>query len=169
MWVKRVNGDGDSSLLDGLGLEVPATDEIFAETMGGPDAVFVEAVALPGATVEAVGVVAVEVQIWNTILSFDCCASEEWMLVFEFVMDFFRSDFARRIDGNEVVFVFRDSLEAVHPIMRGVFSGRLDTVIPRCPSALGLGHETGIGMDDSSVGLIIKMTEDIAFEWGGRF
>jgi hypothetical protein len=53
--------------------------------------------------------------------------------------------------------------------MRGVFSRGFDTVVPRGPSALGLRHVTGIGVDDSPVGLIIKMTENITFEWSRRF
>jgi hypothetical protein len=119
-----------ASLLDGLGLQVPATFERFAKLVGGPDAVFVEAIALPGAAVVAVGLLAGFVEFRNAILGVDGGTGENRVLVFEFVMDFFRSDFARRVNRDEIVFVFGNALETVHPIMRGVFSGGLNPVVP---------------------------------------
>jgi hypothetical protein len=119
-----------ASLLDGLGLQVPATDKFFTEAVGGPDAVFVEAVALPCAAVEAVGFLAGLVELEDSILGLNGGAGENRMLVFEFVMDFFRSDFTRRVNGDEIVFAFGNALEAVHPVMRGVLSRGFDAIVP---------------------------------------
>ncbi len=162
-------GKETASLLDGLGLQVPATFERFAKLVGGPDAVFVEAIALPSAAVVAVGLLAGLVEFGDAGLGVDRVGGENGMLVFELVMDFFRSDFARWVNGDEIVFVFGNTLEAVHPIMRGVFSRWLDAVVPRCPSAFCARHEAWVGMNDGAVRLVVEMAEDIGFEGSGRF
>ena len=79
-------------------LQVSATFERFAKLVGGPDAVFVKAVALPCTAVEAVAFLAGLVEFWDAILGVDGGAGENGMLVFEFVMDFFRSDLTRRVN-----------------------------------------------------------------------
>lgn len=111
-------------------LQVSATFERFAKLVGGPDAVFVKAVALPCTAVEAVAFLAGLVEFWDAILGVDGGAGENGMLVFEFVMDFFRSDLTRRVNGDKIVFAFGNALEAVHPVMRGMFSGGFDAVVP---------------------------------------
>lgn len=143
--------------------------DLFAKAVSRPDAILVEAVALPGTAVVALGFLAGLVEFGDAGLGVDGGGGENGMLVFEFVMDFLGSDFARRVDGDEIVFVFRNALEAVHPIMRGVFSGGFDTVVPRGPCALGAGHEACVGMDNGAVGLVVEVAEDIGFQRSGRF
>ena len=130
-------------------------------------AVFVEAVFEPGAGVVG-GLSGGNVIKGGEIgLGADGGEVEEGVLVFDVAEDFFGVDAVQPVEGDEVVFLFADALEAVHPVVGGgedfAVGALVDAVIPRGPATGGAGHEGGIRVEGGGVGLVVKFGKESVF------
>ena len=93
--------------------------------------------------------------------------AEERMGVGDFAVDAGRVDLVLAIDGDEVLRIGSESLEAVHPVHglrehRPVGMAR-HAVVPGRPRKPGLGHDTPVAVHRGEVRLVPKGSEQATF------
>jgi len=90
----------------------------------------------------------------------DRIEGEDRMIVACAVEDALRINDRSAVERDEVVTLFGDSLEGIHPVVRGGLSmgmeALFDPEIPRGPRKPSLRHDGGIGMEVGLVALVVK-------------
>ena len=148
-----------------LGLSGPCGGELIEENGPGTVESAGEAVLMKAIFEPCSGVIGGlgggnSVQAGEFSLSLDGRKVEKRVLVSNAAQHFGWINAVVAIERDKVVFLFRDTLEAVHPVVGGgqdcAVRAGIEPVIPRRPAARGAGHQGGIGVQRGGVGLVGK-------------